>query len=130
MVTEIPEADYATIFQLPIHVLAQQTAGLTILQLQSLYLNAKENQELLNLNTITQKKKELIESEAYGLLEFVESAFSLKDVAGHRLAKEHLQLTKALKGQTEVLPMGHLVCESVETGKLLIQALKMAVFRW
>ena len=40
--TEIPEAEYATIFQLPIHVLAQQTAGLNILQLQSLYFNAKK----------------------------------------------------------------------------------------
>lgn len=122
LVTEIPEAEYATIFQLPIHVLAQQTAGLTILQLQSLYLNAKENQELLNLNTITQKKKELIESEAYGLLEFVESAFSLKDVAGHRLVKEHLQLTaKALKeGHPEVLPMGYLVCGPVGTGKTFL----------
>jgi len=120
--TEIPEAEYATIFQLPIHVLAQQTAGLTILQLQSLYLNAKENQELLNLNTITQKKKELIESEAYGLLEFVESAFSLEDVAGHRLVKEHLQLTaKALKeGYPEVIPMGYLVCGPVGTGKTFL----------
>ena len=120
--TEIPKAEYATIFQLPIHVLAQQTAGLNILQLQSLYFNAKENQELLNLNTITQKKKELIESEAYGLLEFVESAFSLEDVAGHRLVKEHLQLTaKALKeGHYEVLPMGYLVCGPVGTGKTFL----------
>ena len=120
--TEIPKAEYATIFQLPIHVLAQQTAGLNILQLQSLYFNAKENQELLNLNTITQKKKELIESEAYGLLEFVESEFSLKDVAGHRLVKEHLQLTaKALKeGHPEVLPMGYLVCGPVGTGKTFL----------
>ena len=120
--TEIPKAEYATIFQLPIHVLAQQTAGLNILQLQSLYFNAKENQELLNLNTITQKKKELIESEAYGLLEFVESAFSLEDVAGHRLVKEHLQLTaKALKeGHHEVLPMGYLVCGPVGTGKTFL----------
>tara|TARA_B100000575_G_C23143522_1_gene666551 strand:- start:8720 stop:10435 length:1716 start_codon:yes stop_codon:yes gene_type:complete len=120
--TKIPEAEYAKIFELPIHVLAQQTAGLTILQLQSLYFNAKENHELLNHETITQIKKELIESEAYGLLEFVESAFSLKDVAGHRLVKEHLQLTvKALKkGHPEVLPMGYLICGPVGTGKTFL----------
>lgn len=120
--SEIPEDEYAKVFELPIHVLAQQTAGLTILQLQSLYFNAKENKEPLNLDTITQTKKELIEAEAYGLLEFVESAFSLKDVAGHRLVKEHLQLTaKALKeGNPEVLPMGYLVCGPVGTGKTFL----------
>ena len=120
--SEIPEDEYAKVFELPIHVLAQQTAGLTILQLQSLYFSAKENKEPLNLDTITQTKKELIEAEAYGLLEFVESAFSLKDVAGHRLVKEHLQLTaKALKeGNPEVLPMGYLVCGPVGTGKTFL----------
>ena len=74
------------------------------------------------LNTITQTKKELIEAEAYGLLEFVESPFSLTDVAGHRLVKEHLELTaKALKqGHPEVLPMGYLVCGPVGTGKTFL----------
>jgi len=120
--SKIPVDEYAKVFELPIHVLAQQTAGLTILQLQSLYFNAKENKEPLNLDTITQTKKELIEAEAYGLLEFVESTFSLKDVAGHRLVKEHLQLTaKALKeGNLEVLPMGYLVCGPVGTGKTFL----------
>jgi len=120
--SKIPVDEYAKVFELPIHVLSQQTAGLTILQLQSLYFNAKENKEPLNLDTITQTKKELIEAEAYGLLEFVESTFSLKDVAGHRLVKEHLQLTaKALKeGNLEVLPMGYLVCGPVGTGKTFL----------
>lgn len=120
--TQIPQTEYATVFELPIQVLAQQTAGLTILQLQSLYFNAKENEEPLNLDTITQTKKELIEAEAYGLLEFVESPFSLTDVAGHRLVKEHLELTaKALKqGHPEVLPMGYLVCGPVGTGKTFL----------
>ena len=107
METEIPEVEYATIFQLPIHVLAQQTAGLNILQLQSLYFNAKENQELLNLNTITQKRRNWLNPKPMDCWNLL-SPFSLEDVAGHRLVKEHLQLTaKALKeGHHEVLPWG------------------------
>lgn len=109
-------------FTLTDQVLAQQTAGLSILQLQSLYFNAKEHNEQLDLEGVSHIKKELIEAEAYGLLEFVDTPYSLNDVAGHRLVKEHLsKAVDALRnGHPEVLPMGYLVCGPVGTGKTFL----------
>ena len=120
--TNMVSAEDKELFQISDQVLAQQTAGLSILQLQSLYFNAKEHGEPLDLEGVSRIKKELIEAEAYGLLEFVDSPYSLKDVAGHNLVKEHLnKAVEALaNGHPEVLPMGYLVCGPVGTGKTFL----------
>ena len=61
----------------------------------------------------------MIESEAGGLLEFIETKFSLKDVAGHTHAKKHLlDAARALQaGKQDVIPMGYLISGPVGTGK-------------
>jgi len=100
-------------------VVAQQTAGLNFINLRSILSNARENKDIITYDKLTEIKKELIEAEAYGLLEFVETEYTLDDVAGHTNVKKHLrQAVEALKhGRPDVLPMGYLVCGPVGTGK-------------
>ncbi len=103
-------------------VIAQQTAGLNFVNLRSILSNARENKEKITFEKLTENKKELIEAEAYGLLEFVESDYTLDSVAGHTKVKQHLRhAVKALKnGRQDVLPMGYLICGPVGTGKTFL----------
>jgi SpoVK/Ycf46/Vps4 family AAA+-type ATPase len=100
-------------------VMAQMTAGLGYLKLKSILSNAVQNEEKITFDSLTALKKELIEAEAYGLLEFVPADGSLDQVAGHTKVKKHLRTAvDALKaGRRDVLPMGYLVCGPVGTGK-------------
>jgi len=106
----------------PEEVLAQQTAGLSFVNLQSVMASAKENKQAITFDSLIRNKKELIEAEAYGLLEFVQTRFNLDYVAGHAKVKRHLRdASNALKqGRSDVLPMGYLVCGPVGTGKTFI----------
>jgi SpoVK/Ycf46/Vps4 family AAA+-type ATPase len=71
---------------------------------------------------LRQRKKELIEAEGGGLLEFVESRFDLSLVAGNEQAKKKLQDAAAAirAGKTDVLPMGYIICGPVGTGKTFL----------
>lgn len=103
-------------------VVAQQTAGLNFVNLRSILSNARENKEKITFEKLAENKKELIEAEAYGLLEFVESDYTLDSVAGHTKVKQHLRhAVQALKnGRQDVLPMGYLICGPVGTGKTFL----------
>ncbi len=102
--------------------LAKLGAGLKRLQLQSLISHAVQNRRPLTTKFLTQRKKELIESESGGLLEFIQSRFDLSMVAGHAEAKKKLQNAAAAirSGNTEVLPMGYVICGPVGTGKTFL----------
>jgi AAA+ superfamily predicted ATPase len=102
--------------------LAKLTAGLKRVQLQSLISDATENQRPLTLKFLTRRKKELIEAESGGLLEFVQSRFDLSMVAGQEAAKRKLRdAAQAIRaGRTDVVPMGYVICGPVGTGKTFL----------
>ena len=112
-------ADFDTLSEVPLPVLAQQTAGLSCINLRSIISGAMENQTRLSYASLVQSKKELIEAEAYGLLEFVDTRYTLDDVAGHARVKTHLRAAAAnlRAGRRDVMPMGYLVAGPVGTGK-------------
>lgn len=119
---ELPGEQFTEISQVSEKVVAQQTAGLNFINLQGILSNARENKKKITHDRLSEAKKELIEAEAYGLLEFVETDYTLDNVAGHTKVKEHLRhAVKALKdGNQDVLPMGYLVCGPVGTGKTFL----------
>src|SRR5215469_6902990 len=102
--------------------LAKLGAGLKRVQLQSLIAHAVENRQPLTMKALSQRKKELIEAESGGLLEFVQSRYDLSFVAGNDQAKRKLQDAAAAirAGNTDVLPMGYVICGPVGTGKTFI----------
>lgn len=120
--SEIDEEEFKILSDVPLEVLAQQTAGLNYVNLRSIISNARENKQRITYQKLTEIKKELIEAEAYGLLEFIEPRHTLDHVAGHKSAKIHLRETvQALKnGRPDVVPMGYLVCGPVGTGKTFL----------
>ena len=110
----LPEGSDVTV-----NALAGLSSGLKRVQLQSLLLHAARNQQPLTVKYLAARKKELIEAEAAGMLEFVESRWNLSMVAGSAPAKQKLtdavQLIK--QGRTEALPMGYVIAGPVGTGK-------------
>jgi len=102
--------------------LATLTAGLKRVHLQMLISDAAENQRALTVKFLVNRKKELIEAESGGLLEFVQSRFDLSMVAGHEPAKKKLyDAVKAIRaGKTDVVPMGYVICGPVGTGKTFL----------
>jgi AAA+ superfamily predicted ATPase len=102
--------------------LAKLSSGLKRLQLQNLISHSVQNRQPLTLKLLTQRKKELIEAESAGMLEFVQSRFDLSMVAGHEPAKQKLRdAAKALRlGRSDILPMGYVICGPVGTGKTFL----------
>jgi AAA+ superfamily predicted ATPase len=103
-------------------ILAKLGAGLKRVQLQSLISHAVQNRQPLTLKFLNDRKKELIEAESGGLLEFVQSRYDLSYVAGNDQAKKKLlDASSAIRaGATDVLPMGYVICGPVGTGKTFI----------
>lgn len=116
---ETKNEEFDTISKVSKRVVAQQTAGLNLINLRSILADARENDRPITHDNLADSKKERIEAEAYGLLEFVDNDYTLDNVAGHGKVKEHLRhAVHALKsGRQDVLPMGYLICGPVGTGK-------------
>lgn len=106
----------------PLAALAKMTAGLSRINLDRVLTEALERGVRITPELLKEKKKELIQAECHGLLEFIEPAHTLDSVAGHAKAKEMLRhAAQALKkGRMEVMPMGYLVAGPVGTGKTFL----------
>jgi len=103
-------------------VLVTMTAGLKRVHIQNLIAQARQNQQPLTLQFLAARKRDLIEAESGGFLEFVQSRFDLSTVAGNDAAKTKLKdAAAALRaGKTDVLPMGYVICGPVGTGKTFL----------
>lgn len=108
-----------SVSELPLAALAKMTAGLSRINLDRVLTEAIERDVRITPELLKEKKKEIIQAECHGLLEFIEPAHNLDAVAGHAKAKEMLRnAASALrKGRNEVMPMGYLISGPVGTGK-------------
>lgn len=102
-----------------LETMAVTTAGLNLLNLNQICeLSVQENKPI-TAAYLHQRKKEMIENESGGLLEFLESPYNLSMVSGHDFVKRRFKnAAKAIKqGRLDVLPMGYLISGPVGTGK-------------
>jgi SpoVK/Ycf46/Vps4 family AAA+-type ATPase len=106
----------------PLAGLAKLTAGLSRIHLDRVLTEAIERQVRITNELIKDRKKEILQAECHGLLEFIEPAHNLDSVAGQDKAKKRLRDAAAAlkKGQIDVMPMGYLVSGAVGTGKTFL----------
>jgi AAA+ superfamily predicted ATPase len=98
---------------------ATVASGLNLMNLNRLAAESWQEDRPISMDYLREKKKEIIESEAAGLLEFLDTDHDLSFVSGHDFVKRRLRsAAKAIKqGRLDVLPMGYLIAGPVGTGK-------------
>ena len=101
---------------------ASLTSGLNLMNLNQIAAESYQEDRTITSEYLRDRKKEIIENEAAGLLEFIDTNYDLSMVAGHSFVKKRLRdAAKAIKkGQLDVLPMGYLISGPVGTGKTFI----------
>ncbi|MCL1812397.1 MAG: AAA family ATPase [Treponema sp.] len=95
------------------------TNGLNLMNLNRLIQENHETAKVLTMDYLRQKKKEIIENEATGLLEFIDTEYNLSNVSGHTFVKKRFKYAAKMikKGHLDALPMGYLIAGPVGTGK-------------
>jgi SpoVK/Ycf46/Vps4 family AAA+-type ATPase len=113
------EDDFDAACEVSREALADKLVGLSRASIRALLRRALRGGETITAAYLTRMKKELIEKEAAGRLEFIESSRTLDDVAGHDEAKAWLRQDAVLlrRARTRALPMGYLLAGRIGTGK-------------
>jgi SpoVK/Ycf46/Vps4 family AAA+-type ATPase len=114
-----PAAWFAANGEVAPELLAQLSAGMTRGQLAQLLDGADADGERLTLERVRQVKKEVLETEGLGLLEYVEPKYGLDMVAGMPAVKDRLRrAARAItRGNPSAVPMGYLICGPVGSAK-------------
>ena len=116
----VPDAaEFAKASEVTREVLGEKLVGLSRVSVRTLVRRALTSGERITGAYLTRMKKDLIEKEAAGRLEFLESSRTLDDVAGHDEAKAWLREDAVLlkRGRTMAIPMGYLLTGRIGTGK-------------
>ena len=108
-------AEYRDALDVP----AGQLTGATLSALEGLLKRKEHKKETLHPEDLAELKKELVEKDCNGLIEFIESERTLDDVYGQEAVKEWIRQDVALwqQGDVSAMPMGYLLCGPVGTGK-------------
>jgi AAA+ superfamily predicted ATPase len=103
-------------------MLARRLTGLSRVGARTVIAMAINNNRTITSAWLANMKKEMIERECQGLLEFVESPFTLDNVAGHDAVKSWLREDTQLlrRGVLHALPMGYLITGRIGTGKTFL----------
>jgi hypothetical protein len=102
--------------------LGRRLTGLSRVGARAVLSPAIRGGERITVELLTRLKKDQIERECQGLLEFLESPFTLDHVAGNEAVKTWLRQDSQLlrKGLLHALPMGYLITGRIGTGKTFI----------
>lgn len=108
--------------EVSLEVLSARLVGISRVSAHMAISMALKNGRKLTAQWLMNIRKEMIEKDCQGLLEFIESPFTLDNVAGMETAKEWLRQDAALlkKGTFRALPMGYLICGRIGTGKTFL----------
>ncbi len=102
--------------------IAGALAGVTVSSMENLTrIRHHENKPLADAD-LARLKKELVERDSAGLVEFIDSKRTLADYHGQEALKTWLRQDIALwrSGDLKALPMGYLLCGPVGTGKTFL----------
>jgi len=99
--------------------IAEALVGVTVSALESLVKIRGHAAQALGAADLTRIKKDLVERDSAGLVDFIESKRTLDDYHGQEALKKWLRQDIALwqAGDLKALPMGYLLCGPVGTGK-------------
>ncbi len=102
--------------------LAGALAGVTVSSLESLVKTRHHEGKPIGDADLSRIKKELVERDSAGLIEFIDPKRSLADYHGQEALKTWLRQDIALwrAGDLKALPMGYLLCGPVGTGKTFL----------
>jgi ATPase family associated with various cellular activities (AAA) len=108
--------------EVSMEVLARRLTGLSRVGARRILASALTNDRTITAAWLLRMKKELIERECQDLLEFLESPFTLDQVAGHDAVKAWLREDTQLlrRGLLNALPMGYLITGRIGTGKTFV----------
>ena len=98
---------------------SQQLAGATLSAVENLLKTRQFKNQPLADEDLSKLKKQLVEKDCNGLIEFIESKKTLDDLYGQEKIKIWLRQDIALWKQNDLqaMPMGYLICGPVGTGK-------------
>lgn len=118
--TEFPTL--ATESEVPLEALGARLTGLSRVGARTTIALALRNDKTITAAWLAKIKKEMIERECQGLLEFIESPFTLDHVAGLDAVKQWLREDTTLlrRGALHALPMGYLIAGRIGTGKTFV----------
>jgi hypothetical protein len=99
--------------------LAHQLTGSTLTSVENLLRMKTHAREVLHAKDLVAMRKELVEKDSAGLIEFIESKRTLDDIHAQDKLKTWLRQDIKLWHMNDVqaLPMGYLLCGPVGTGK-------------
>lgn len=102
--------------------LAAAITGLSVNNLQQIARVRAHNNQVLHSQDFAALKKEMVERDAPGLVEFIQSTRTLDDYFGQDALKNWLRQDIALWRINDIraLPMGYLLCGPVGTGKTFL----------
>jgi len=103
-------------------LIAAALTGVTVASLDSLVKRRHFENKPLGETDLAKLKKELVERDSAGLVEFIEPKRTLEDYHGQEALKTWLRQDIALwrSGDLKALPMGYLLCGPVGTGKTFL----------
>ncbi|HEX7153080.1 MAG TPA: AAA family ATPase [Thermoanaerobaculia bacterium] len=102
--------------------IAEQLSGTTLASIENLLRIKNHERTPLRSADVSMMKKELVEKDAAGLIDFIESKRTLDDI--HAQDKLKTWLRQDIKlwqlNDVDALPMGYLLCGPVGTGKTFL----------
>jgi len=103
-------------------LVASAMAGVSINTLYQLTKARAQRGEILQSTDFSALKKEIVERDAPGLVEFIETTATLDDYYGQEMLKASLRQDIALWRSNDLMamPMGYLVCGPVGVGKTFL----------
>ncbi|MCA9568181.1 MAG: ATP-binding protein, partial [Myxococcales bacterium] len=109
-------------FEMEPAVLSKVTAGLSLVQIRSLLRGAEMAKAPVTFRMVAARKKQIIEQECHGLVEFVDPRHDFSHVGGmSRIKADLMRVADGVKkGHTHRVPMGMIFVGPMGTGKTFV----------